>query len=74
MLAQTLRYVLSTFSKVALHAQWRGQGRAALVFGISFVSFSLCLFWQRKAAKDFWYQRSFNAFSFEVKGPKEKAL
>ena len=32
------------------------------------------LFSQRKAAKRLCYQRSFNAFSFEEKGPKEKAL
>ena len=32
------------------------------------------LFRQRKAAKNFWYQKSFNAFSFETTGPKEKAL
>jgi hypothetical protein len=32
-------------------------------------------FWcQRKAAKDLWYQRGYNAFSFEARGPKEKAL
>ena len=42
--------------------------------GISFVSFSLGLFLQRKAAKDFCYQRSSNAFSFETIAPKEKAL
>ena len=53
---------------------WRGQGRVALVFSVSFDSFSLRLFRQRKAAKDFCYQRFFNAFSFEERGPKEKAL
>jgi len=29
---------------------------------------------QRKAADCYWYQRSFNAFSFEKVAPKEKAL
>ena len=66
--------VSSTFSKVALHEQWRGSRARSPWHGISFVSFSLCLFWQRKAAKNFWYQRSFNAFSFEKIAPKEKAL
>ena len=28
----------------------------------------------KKAAKDFWYQDLLDAFSFEKKGPKEKAL
>ena len=31
-------------------------------------------FRQRKAAKDLWYQNLIDAFSFEEKGPKEKAL
>ena len=31
-------------------------------------------FRQRKAAKDLWYQDLIDAFSFEEKGPKEKAL
>ena len=31
-------------------------------------------FRQRKAAKGFWYQELLDAFSFEEKGPKEKAL
>ena len=52
----------------------RGYGAGSPVFGVSFVSFSLRLCRQRKAAKNFWYQRSFNAFSFEKRGPKEKAL
>ena len=74
MFALALRYVLSTFLKVALHEQWRGSRARSPCYSVSFVSFSLRLFSQRKAAKNFWYQRSFNAFSFEVKGPKEKAL
>ena len=48
--------------------------RVAPHTALSFVSFSLGLFFQRKAAKYFWYQRSFNAFSFETIGTKEKAL
>ena len=36
--------------------------------------FSLRLCCQRKAANPFCYQRSFIAFSFEARGPKEKAL
>ena len=28
----------------------------------------------KKAAKDLWYQNLLDAFSFEEKGPKEKAL
>ena len=72
--AQNQAIVSSTFSKVALHEQWRGSRARSPCYGISFVSFSLCLFWQRKAAKNFWYQRSFNAFSFEKIAPKEKAL
>ena len=46
--------VSSTFSKVALHAQWRGYGARSPVVGVSFVSFSLRLFCQRKAAKESW--------------------
>jgi hypothetical protein len=41
---------------------------------VSFVSFSLRSFCQRKAAKDFGYQSGYNAFSFEKVAPKEKAL
>ena len=52
----------------------RGYGASSPVFSVSFDSFSLRLFRQRKAAKNFWYQRSFNAFSFEKIAPKEKAL
>ena len=51
-----------------------GYGASSPVFSVSFVSFSLRLFSQRKAAKDFCYQDLLDAFSFEVKGPKEKAL
>jgi hypothetical protein len=31
--------------------------RGVSALGISFVSFSLCLLWQRKAAKEFWYSK-----------------
>ena len=54
------------------------------LLGISFVSFSLCLLWQRKAAKKSWYVYlvpltmtriyHLSAFSFEEIAPKEKAL
>ena len=47
--------VLSTFSKVVPHAQWRPRGVSAL--GVSFVSFSLRLHRQRKAAKEAWYSK-----------------
>jgi hypothetical protein len=50
------------------------QGRAALGSALSFVSFSLGLFLQRKAAKPFWYQDLLDAFSFATRGTKEKAL
>ena len=50
------------------------QGRVALGSALSFVSFSLGLFLQRKAAKDFWYQDLLDAFSFATRGTKEKAL
>jgi len=52
------------------------QGRAALGSDFSFVSFSLGLHRQRKAAKESCYLKIVclcNAFSFEEKGPKEKA-
>jgi hypothetical protein len=62
---------LSTFLKVAPHAKWRPPRRR---FAVSFVSFSLRLFCQRKAAKSFCYQDFSNAFSFETIGTKEKAL
>ena len=52
----------------------RGYGASSPVFSVSFDSFSLRLFRQRKAAKTFCYQRFFNAFSFEERGPKEIAL
>jgi hypothetical protein len=52
----------------------RGYGASSPVFGVSFDSFSLRLCCQRKAAKPFCYQNLLDAFSFEVKGPKEKAL
>ena len=74
MFALTFAIVSSTFSKVALHAQWRGYGARSPVFSVSFDSFSLRLFRQRKAAKWFCYQNGYNAFSFETIGPKEKAL
>jgi hypothetical protein len=41
---------------------------------VSFVSFSLRLWCQRKAAKPFCYQDLLDAFSFAQKGTKEKAL
>jgi hypothetical protein len=50
------------------------QGRVALGSALSFVSFSLGLFLQRKAAKPFWYQDFSDAFSFATRGTKEKAL
>ena len=52
----------------------RGYGASSPVYSVSFVSFSLRLYRQRKAAKPFCYQDLLDAFSFEIKGPKEKAL
>ena len=43
-------------------------------YSVSFISFSLRFCSQRKAAKDFCYQDLLDAFSFEEKAPKEKAL
>ena len=70
--AQTWRYkkvFIQLFSK-----SWRGVERVAPHTALSFVSFSLGLFFQRKAAKDFCYQDLLDAFSFETIGTKEKAL
>ena len=70
--ARTWRYkkvFIQLFSK-----SWRGVGRVAPHTALSFVSFSLDLFFQRKAAKDFCYQDLLDAFSFETIGTKEKAL
>jgi hypothetical protein len=50
------------------------QGRAALGSALSFVSFSLGLFLQRKAAKPFWYQDLLDAFFFGSIATKKKAL
>ena len=52
----------------------RGYGASSPVFSVSFDSFSLRLYRQRKAAKDFCYQDLLDAFSFETIGTKEKAL
>ena len=48
--------------------------RSSTKHSVSFVSFSLRLFSQRKAPKDFCYQDLLDAFSFETIGTKEKAL
>jgi hypothetical protein len=48
--------------------------RGVSALAVSFVSFSLRLFRQRKAAKPFCYQDLIDAFSFEARGTKEKAL
>ncbi len=53
---------------------WRGVERVAPHTALSFVSFSLGLFFQRKAAKRLCYQYLLDAFSFETIGTKEKAL
>ena len=50
------------------------QGRAALGSALSFVSFSLGLFLQRKAAKPFWYQDLLDAFSFATRGTNLSCL
>jgi hypothetical protein len=55
MLARTKR--LKKFLRSFFQKATEGAGRVALHHGISFVSFSLCLFWQRKAAKESWYLR-----------------
>ena len=72
--SSTQSIVSSTFSKVALHEQWRGQGRVALGSALSFVSFSLGLFLQRKAAKPFSYQDLLDAFSFATRGTNLSCL
>ena len=41
-LAQTKAIVSSTFSKVALHAQWRGYGARSPVYAVSFWELFLC--------------------------------
>ena len=46
---------------------FKGGARRAGESALSFVSFSLGLFLQRKAAKRLCYQRSFNAFFFDTK-------
>ena len=66
---QTQKKVLRSFFKSD-----RGYGASSPVFSVSFVSFSLRLYRQRKAAKDFCYQDLLDAFSFETIGTKEKAL
>ena len=58
-LAKAIKKFCGAFSKAT-----EGTGRVALYLGISFVSFSLGLLWQRKAAKRLCYQRSFIAFFF----------
>ena len=55
MFAQTHLLFCVAFSKATALRVAEPRGFSAL--GISFVSFSLCLFWQRKAAKEFWYQK-----------------
>ena len=50
------------------------QGRVALGSALSFVSFSLGLFLQRKAAKPFWYQDLLDAFSFATRGTNLSCL
>ena len=59
---------------VAFSKATEGTGRVALCYSVSFVSFSLRLYRQRKAAKPFCYQDLLDAFSFETIGTKEKAL
>ena len=49
-------------------------GRVALCYSVSFVSFSLRLYRQRKAAKDFCYQDLLDAFFFGIRATKKKAL
>ena len=76
--------VLSTFSKVALHAQWRGYGARSPVLSVSFVSFSLRFLRQRKAAKEAWCLKivaltidikiPLTLFLFESIAPKRKSF
>ena len=76
-LSSTLFALIKRDKKVFIQLfpkSWRGVERVAPHTALSFVSFSLCLFWQRKAAKDFCYQNLLDAFSFETIGTKEKAL
>ena len=51
-----------------------GTGRVALYSPFLLLAFLCGSFRQRKAAKWFCYQNGYNAFSFEARGPKEKAL
>ena len=51
-----------------------GTGRVALYSPFLLLAFLCGSFRQRKAAKWFCYQNDYNAFSFEARGPKEKAL
>ena len=66
--------VLSTFFKSGSPRVVARSRARSPCYSVSFDSFSLRLFRQRKAAKSFWYQKGYNAFSFEERGPKEKAL
>ena len=53
---------------------FKGDARRAGESALSFVSFSLGLFLQRKAAKRLCCQDLLDAFSFATRGTKEKAL
>ena len=67
MFSQTKAVVSSTFSKVV-------PARHERISPFLLLAFLCGSFRQRKAAKGFWYQDLLDAFSFEEKGPKEKAL
>jgi hypothetical protein len=76
---------LSTFSKVALHAQWRGYGARSPVLSVSFWELFLCAYTVKEkvdkrqfASKvsdtNYRYQNFFIAFFFAIRGTKKKAL
>ena len=65
MLAQTQASVLRRFFKSDRPPRRR--------IGVSLLAFFTPMT-SKKAAKGFWYQNLLDAFSFEEKGPKEKAL
>ncbi len=68
-LAKVIKKFCGAFSKAT-----EGTGRVALYSALSFDSFSLGLFLQRKAAKGLCCKDLLDAFSFATRGTKEKAL
>ena len=67
------------------HAQWRGYGARSPVYAVSFWELFLCgscpkekvgerLIVAKDGGTNYRYQNSINAFSFAIRGTKEKAL